>query len=197
MIEFILGIRIPLGTTSIPASARTASNSAANLPSRSRIMNRARQPASSSSMTRFFAACATQEAVGCAVAPRTRTWRLACSSTANTYIRVLVRVTVSRKSQASRASACERRKSAQVLEARSGVGSMPACFTISHTDIPRVFAEIEVVNQLARGVRLGSDCREHYERSVAASFDLNCNVSLVDSHVEAIAQGAKAICGFE
>jgi hypothetical protein len=81
-------------------------------------------------MTRFFAACATQEAVGCAVAPRIWIWRLACSITANTYIRVPARVTVSKKSQASRASAWERRKSAQVLEARTGAGSIPASFTI-------------------------------------------------------------------
>jgi hypothetical protein len=45
--------------------------------------------------------------------------------------------------------------------------------------------------------RSGFDCRKHNDRSVAASFDLNRNVSLVDSHVEAIAQGAKAIHGFE
>jgi uncharacterized protein YkwD len=42
-------------------------------------------------------------------------------------------VTVSRKSQASRASAWERRKSAQVLEARAGAGSIPASVKISHT----------------------------------------------------------------
>jgi len=40
MIEFILGIRTPLSTTSIPASARTASNPRENLPSLSRIRNR-------------------------------------------------------------------------------------------------------------------------------------------------------------
>ena len=38
--------------------------------------------------------------------------------------------------------------------------------------------------QLCALVRLGSDCREHYERSVAASFDPNRYVSLADSHVE-------------
>ena len=40
--------------------------------------------------------------------------------TARTYTRVPPRLTVSRKSQAIRASACDRRKSAQVLEDRSG-----------------------------------------------------------------------------
>ncbi len=54
--------------------------------------------------------------------------RLLCSITASTYIRVPGRVTVSRKSQARRASAWERRKSAHVLELRSGAGSMPASF---------------------------------------------------------------------
>jgi hypothetical protein len=53
-------------------------------------------------MTKFFTACTTHEPVGWAVAPRIRIRRLACSITAKTYIRVPVRVTVSRKSQASR-----------------------------------------------------------------------------------------------
>jgi hypothetical protein len=48
------------------------------------IRNRAELPASSRSMTRFLAAWVTQEAVGCAVAPRTRIRRLACSITAST-----------------------------------------------------------------------------------------------------------------
>ena len=56
MIEFILGVWIPLSTTLIPASMSTASNKPGNLPSRSRIKNRAWALASSRSMTRFFAA---------------------------------------------------------------------------------------------------------------------------------------------
>jgi len=84
-------------------------------------------------MARFLATRVTHAAVGWAVAPRIRIRRLACSITASTYIRVPVRVTVSRKSQASKASAWERRKSAQVLAARSGAGSIPASFNISHT----------------------------------------------------------------
>ncbi|KMS75167.1 hypothetical protein ACM01_10995 [Streptomyces viridochromogenes] len=84
-------------------------------------------------MTRFLAACATQEAVGCAVAPRARMRRPACPITANTYSRAPDRVTASKKSHASRASAWERRKSVQVLEPRSGTGSIPASFRISHT----------------------------------------------------------------
>jgi hypothetical protein len=44
-----------------------------------------------------------------------------------------VTVTVSKKSQASRAPAWERRKLAQVVEVRSGAGSIPACCSISHT----------------------------------------------------------------
>jgi hypothetical protein len=58
------------------------------------VMNRARQSASSRSMTRFFAVCVTQDAVGCAVAPRIRIRRLACSITANTYNRAPDKVTV-------------------------------------------------------------------------------------------------------
>jgi hypothetical protein len=41
MIEFMRGARMPLRITSTPASARTASESAGNLLSRSRIRNRA------------------------------------------------------------------------------------------------------------------------------------------------------------
>ena len=97
---------------------------AGNFPSRSRIRKRARQPASSRSITRFLIAWVTQLAVGCAVVPSTRTRLVACSMTARMYWRCPLRVTVSMKSQASRASACERRKSAQVVDARSGAGSM-------------------------------------------------------------------------
>jgi len=43
MIEFILGIRTPLSTTSIPASARTASNPRGNLPSLSLVIGLIRQ----------------------------------------------------------------------------------------------------------------------------------------------------------
>ena len=125
MIEFILGIRTPLSTTSMPASARMASNRPGNFPSRSLIRNRARQPASSRSITRFLAACVTQDAVGWAVAPRILILRLACSITASTCSRAPDRVTASKKSQASRAPAWERRKSAQVVELRSGAGSDP------------------------------------------------------------------------
>ena len=64
MIEFILGIRTPLRTTSVPASARMTPDRPGNFPSRSLISNRARQPASSKSITRFLAACATQDAAG-------------------------------------------------------------------------------------------------------------------------------------
>ncbi|OHV63679.1 hypothetical protein BCD48_37915 [Pseudofrankia sp. BMG5.36] len=44
-----------------------------------------------------------------------------------------MRVTVSRKSAASRAWAWERRKSAQLVAVRSGAGSMPASRMISQT----------------------------------------------------------------
>jgi hypothetical protein len=43
MKAFILGIWTPLSTVSIPASLSTASNRPGNLPSRSRIRNRARR----------------------------------------------------------------------------------------------------------------------------------------------------------
>jgi hypothetical protein len=70
---------------------------------------------------------------GAAVAPRTRTRRLACSMTARTYIRVPVSVIVSMKSVASSASAFERRNWVQVVAARAGAGSIPASPRISQT----------------------------------------------------------------
>src|SRR5271165_499591 len=133
MIEFILGIRTPLSATSMPASARMTSNRPGNFPSRSLIRNRARQPASSRSIARFLAACVAQDAVGWAVAPRILILRLACSITASTCSRAPDKVTASKKSQASRPSAWERRKSGHVVELRSGAGSIPASCRISQT----------------------------------------------------------------
>jgi len=104
-----------------------------NFPSRSRIRKRAELLASSSSMTRVFAAWVTHEAVGCAVALRMRIRRLVCSMTANTYRRMPVRVKVSKKSHASRASACAWRKSDQVVEVRLLAGSIPASWRTCQT----------------------------------------------------------------
>ncbi len=53
--------------------------------------------------------------------------------TASTKWRVPVTVTVSKKSQASRALAWERRKLAQVVLVRSGAGLIPAWRRISQT----------------------------------------------------------------
>ncbi|PKW17631.1 hypothetical protein A8926_5618 [Saccharopolyspora spinosa] len=53
---FILGIWIPLSTTSIPTSLRMASNSSGDLLSLFWISNRALQLASLRSITRFLAA---------------------------------------------------------------------------------------------------------------------------------------------
>jgi hypothetical protein len=53
--------------------------------------------------------------------------------TASTNRCAPVTVTVSKKSQASRASAWERRKLAQVAVVRSGAGSIPASWRICHT----------------------------------------------------------------
>ncbi|CAL9660706.1 hypothetical protein SUDANB126_06992 [Streptomyces sp. enrichment culture] len=119
------GIRTPPSTASVPASVRTVSNRAGNVPSRSRIRNPARQPASSRSMTRPFATCVTQDAVGCA-APRTRIRRPACSITAPARSRTPDKVIVSRKPHAGSTSARERGKSAHLLVARPGTGPVPA-----------------------------------------------------------------------
>ncbi|KOX30070.1 hypothetical protein ADK67_09915 [Saccharothrix sp. NRRL B-16348] len=75
----------------------------------------------------------TQDAVGCAVAPRTLIRRLVCSMTACTYWRVPLNVEVSKKSQASRASAWERRKADQVVVVHSGAWSIPAFLRICRT----------------------------------------------------------------
>jgi hypothetical protein len=68
------GIRTPLRTVSMPASARMASNMPGNFPSPSLIRYRARQPV-------------PQGAVDWAVAPRILILRLACSITASTCSR--------------------------------------------------------------------------------------------------------------
>lgn len=64
MIEFMRGIRTPLSTTVVTASARIASNRAGYFPSRSRMRYFTERPASSRSMTRLRAAWATHAAVG-------------------------------------------------------------------------------------------------------------------------------------
>jgi hypothetical protein len=117
----------------MPASARMAPNRPGNVPSRSLITNRARQPASSRSITRFLAACAARDAAGRAVAPGILIVRLACSITASTCSRAPDKVTVSNKSPASRAPAGERRKPAHVAGLRPGAGSIPASCKISQT----------------------------------------------------------------
>ena len=67
------------------------------------------------------------------MAPRILILRLACSITASTCSRAPDRVTVSKKSQASRAPARERRKPAHVAELRPGAGPVPASCRISQT----------------------------------------------------------------
>lgn len=59
--------------------------------------------------------------------------RVACSMTASTNRCLPVTVTVSKKSQASRAPAWERRKLAQVAAVRSAAGSVLSSWRISHT----------------------------------------------------------------
>jgi hypothetical protein len=48
-------------------------------------------------------------------------------------MRLPVRIVVSKKSVARMACAWERRNAAQLVEVRSGAGSMPASLRISHT----------------------------------------------------------------
>lgn len=125
MRECVRGIRMPVVTTFSPASVSRSSKAAVNFESRSRIKNLALLLASSS--------CTIHSAVGCALAPRIRTRRVACSITAKTYRRAPVRVRTSNRSQASSASARLRRKSARVVLCRSGAGGMPCSLRISRT----------------------------------------------------------------
>ena len=74
--------------------------------------------ASCRSMTRFLAIWVVQAAVGCAVAPRMRMRRVACSMMARTESCVPVRVLVSKKSAARRAWSWLRRKVVQVRWSR-------------------------------------------------------------------------------
>lgn len=90
-------------------------------------------PVSSRSMARFRVAWVMHGAVGWAVVPEIRMRRVVCSMTARMYWRLPVRVMVSMKSQARRASAWECRKSAQVVALRSGAGLMPSTLRISQT----------------------------------------------------------------
>jgi len=64
-----VGLRRPGGilTAVMPAAAKTASNAAVNLVSRSRIRNRSRCAWSSRSISRFRAICAIHSPLGCAV----------------------------------------------------------------------------------------------------------------------------------
>jgi hypothetical protein len=69
-------------------------------------------------MTRFLAIWVVQAVVGCAVAPRMRMRRVACSMMTRTESCVPVRVLVLKNSAASRAWAWLRRKVAQVRWSR-------------------------------------------------------------------------------
>jgi hypothetical protein len=74
-------------STLIASAAKTASNTARNFASRSRITNRNRPRSSPISMSRFRACWATQSPTGCGVTPSTRTRRVATSITNSTYSR--------------------------------------------------------------------------------------------------------------
>ncbi|WP_328813919.1 ATP-binding protein [Nonomuraea cypriaca] len=78
MIAFMRGTRMAVLTMGMPSPSKTVSNAAAYLLSRSRTRYFAVAPASRRSMTRFLASWVAQAAVGWAVAPRTRTRRVAC-----------------------------------------------------------------------------------------------------------------------
>jgi hypothetical protein len=64
---FARGARTGMRSTPIPAAAKTASNAAVNLVSRSRSTNRNRPIPASRFITRFRACCATHSPTGCAV----------------------------------------------------------------------------------------------------------------------------------
>jgi hypothetical protein len=73
---------------------------------------------------KFLASCVAQSAVGCAVAPRTRTRRAACSMIARTYSRAPAKVCVSKKPAAMIACAWLRMNAVQIWRCRPGTGWM-------------------------------------------------------------------------
>jgi len=84
---FARGLRGGIFTALMPTSARTASNDVVNCPARSRIRNRNRAARSPRSISRFRACWVVHASSGCAVTPRTCTYRVPTSSTKNTYRR--------------------------------------------------------------------------------------------------------------
>ncbi|MFT7841260.1 hypothetical protein Q5530_34430 [Saccharothrix sp. BKS2] len=132
MIAFIRGIRTPLRMTWMLASA-TTSNRVGYFPSRSWIGNRAELLVSSKSVTRFPEAWTTQDA------GRVRGGTQDPDSAAGVlddreYVkRVPFRGEVSKKSQAGRGSACERRKADRVVVVRWDTGLIPASLRICQT----------------------------------------------------------------
>lgn len=130
MIEFMRGMRIPLSTTLMPASFRTLSNNSGNLPSRSRIRKRARQPVSSRSMATFFRG-PCHPGGGWVRGGAQDSDAPAAVFEHGEHVQPRPGQSDGlQKSQASRASAWER---VQVVTARSGAGPVPVCLRIFHT----------------------------------------------------------------
>ena len=133
MIEFMRGIRTPLSTTLIPVSARIASNRAGYLPSRSRMRYRA----SAAGVLQVHDQ--VPGGLGHPGGGRVR----GGAEDADPAGGVLddgedVHPGAGQRDGfeevgGEEASACERRNVAQVVEVRSGAGSMPASRRISQT----------------------------------------------------------------
>jgi hypothetical protein len=120
------GIWTPLRTTSMPMSARTVSKGAGYLPSP--VADHVPGPAACVFKIHREVPRRLRHPGGgwLGGGAQVRIRRLACSIAARTYIRAPVKVTVSKKSAARMAAACERRNAAQLSALRSGAGSMPA-----------------------------------------------------------------------
>jgi hypothetical protein len=127
---FARGDRIGVLITRVPFPAKTPSNAAVNLLSRSRITNLKRAARSPRSMSRLRACWEVQAPVGWAVTPRMCTVRVPISIANKTYTRRRKTVPACRKSAARIPEAWEVRNCRQVGDARRGAGLSPAAARI-------------------------------------------------------------------
>jgi hypothetical protein len=130
---FARGARTGLSTTCPPAAAKTVSKTRSTVPSFSRRRIRNAWPASWRSIRRVRASWASHCPLGCALTPRIRIRRAACSTTKNPYSRVRPTVPRWNRSQARIPWAWAVRNSRQVGPVRRGAGSSPAAVRIRQT----------------------------------------------------------------
>src|SRR5262249_47487753 len=109
-------------TIRTPSLAKTSSNAAVNLASRSRMRNRSEPIRSPLSISRLRACWAVHARSGWPVTRRMCTLRVAISMTNSTYRRLRKTVSTVKKSHASKPSAGARRKACQEVSRPPGAG---------------------------------------------------------------------------